>query len=134
MGDIPIGVSACSVDVFANPEIFDLDWYGGAPYSMGVLEKAQRPFRESLALSGPGQMSYELVDRAVTERTLERLEEIADARRMGDFSPFALHVGYMLPHQPYVGDPDLFRYYADKVAPPRLARSDEGNNTYLNCW
>ncbi|MCB1088677.1 MAG: 4-alpha-glucanotransferase, partial [Verrucomicrobiae bacterium] len=31
MGDIPFGVSACSVDVFANPEIFDLDWYGGAP-------------------------------------------------------------------------------------------------------
>ncbi len=31
MGDIPIGISACSVDVFANPEIFDLDWYGGAP-------------------------------------------------------------------------------------------------------
>jgi 4-alpha-glucanotransferase len=31
MGDIPFGISACSVDVFANPEIFDLDWYGGAP-------------------------------------------------------------------------------------------------------
>lgn len=31
MGDIPYGISACSVDVFANPEIFDLDWYGGAP-------------------------------------------------------------------------------------------------------
>lgn len=31
MGDIPFGVSACSADVFANPEIFDLDWYGGAP-------------------------------------------------------------------------------------------------------
>ena len=31
MGDIPFGVSACSVDVFANPEIFDLEWYGGAP-------------------------------------------------------------------------------------------------------
>lgn len=31
MGDIPYGISACSVDVFANPDIFDLDWYGGAP-------------------------------------------------------------------------------------------------------
>lgn len=31
MGDIPIGISACSVDVFANPDIFDLNWYGGAP-------------------------------------------------------------------------------------------------------
>ena len=31
MGDIPIGVSLASVDVFANPELFDFDWYGGAP-------------------------------------------------------------------------------------------------------
>ncbi len=31
MGDMPIGVSFCSADVFANPSIFDLDWYGGAP-------------------------------------------------------------------------------------------------------
>lgn len=31
MGDIPIGVSLYSVDVWANLEIFDLDWFGGAP-------------------------------------------------------------------------------------------------------
>lgn len=31
MGDIPFGVSLFSVDVWADLEIFDLDWYGGAP-------------------------------------------------------------------------------------------------------
>lgn len=31
MGDIPFGISVCSADVFANRDIFDLDWYGGAP-------------------------------------------------------------------------------------------------------
>lgn len=31
MGDIPFGVSRCSVDVFAHPELFDLEWCGGAP-------------------------------------------------------------------------------------------------------
>lgn len=31
MGDIPYGVSLYSVDVWADLEIFDLDWYGGAP-------------------------------------------------------------------------------------------------------
>ncbi|MGD0651170.1 MAG: 4-alpha-glucanotransferase [Verrucomicrobiia bacterium] len=31
MGDIPFGVSRCSADVWANREIFDLDWSGGAP-------------------------------------------------------------------------------------------------------
>ena len=31
MGDIPFGVSRCSVDVFAHPDLFDLEWCGGAP-------------------------------------------------------------------------------------------------------
>lgn len=31
MGDIPFGVGRCSADVWANPDIFDLDWSGGAP-------------------------------------------------------------------------------------------------------
>jgi 4-alpha-glucanotransferase len=31
MGDVPFGVSYYSADVFSNPELFDLDWSGGAP-------------------------------------------------------------------------------------------------------
>jgi 4-alpha-glucanotransferase len=31
MGDIPFGVSYCSADVFARPDEFMLDWFGGAP-------------------------------------------------------------------------------------------------------
>jgi len=31
MGDVPIGVSYYSADVFCNPEIFNLRWSGGAP-------------------------------------------------------------------------------------------------------
>jgi 4-alpha-glucanotransferase len=31
MGDIPFGISYYSADVFARPEIFKLDWSGGAP-------------------------------------------------------------------------------------------------------
>jgi 4-alpha-glucanotransferase len=31
MGDVPFGVSRCSADVWACPEIFDLDWSMGAP-------------------------------------------------------------------------------------------------------
>ncbi len=31
MGDIPFGVSYCSADVFAHPNEFMLDWFGGAP-------------------------------------------------------------------------------------------------------
>jgi 4-alpha-glucanotransferase len=31
MGDIPFGVGRCSADTWANRDIFDLDWSGGAP-------------------------------------------------------------------------------------------------------
>ena len=31
MGDIPIGISYCSADVFFEPKWFDLKWFGGAP-------------------------------------------------------------------------------------------------------
>ena len=125
---------------YARREIGDhiTDWYGGHPYSLGVLDKAQRPFKESLVNSGPGQTSYELVDQEVTRRTLLELEAIADARRGGNSKskpkPFALSLGYMLPHQPYVANPELFAYYDGKVGAPTLARPDEGEDTYLAWW
>jgi 4-alpha-glucanotransferase len=31
MGDIPFGVSYCSADVFCLPQLFDMEWSGGAP-------------------------------------------------------------------------------------------------------
>ncbi len=31
MGDIPFGISHSSADVFSEPDLFDLDWFGGAP-------------------------------------------------------------------------------------------------------
>ena len=121
---------------FARREIGDhmTDWYGGRPYTMGVLDKAQRPFPESLINSGPGQTSYELLDREVTHRTLQVLDEIAASRRAGDTRPFSLNVGFILPHQPYVAQPDLFEYYLDKVEPPRLPRPNEPADSYLVWW
>ncbi len=121
---------------YARREIGDhiTDWYGGEPYSMGILDKAQRPFKESLINSGPGQMSYELLDRAVTQRTLRELDDIAQARNRGEKNPFALSVGYMLPHQPYVAEPHLYAYYEGKVGPPTLPCPDEGDDTYLAWW
>ena len=121
---------------YARREIGDhiTDWYGGFPYSLGVLDKAQRPFKESLTKSGPGQTSYELIDREVTKNTLAYLDEVAEKRHAGDKSPFSLNVGYMLPHQPYVAEPGLYEYYEGKVGPPTLARPDEPEDTYLNWW
>lgn len=38
MGDMPIGVALSSADVFANPDLFDLNWYGGAPPEMNFKD------------------------------------------------------------------------------------------------
>ena len=40
----------------------------------------------------------------------------------------------MLPHQPYVADPEIYAYYEGKVGPPTLARANEGDTTYLTWW
>jgi len=122
---------------YARREIGDhiTDWYGGFAYSLGALDKAQRPFKEAIEKSGPGQMSYELVDREVTKATLAYLDEVAAARKNGSNEPFSLNVGYMLPHQPYVADPEIYAYYEGKIGPPRLSRDPkEGENTYLAWW
>lgn len=121
---------------YALREIGDhmTDWVGGEDYSMGVLSNAQRPFREAMQLSGAGQMSFELMDRDVTTAALGYLDEIAARRAKGDSDPFSLSLGYMLPHQPYVADPDLVADYIDKISPPRLPRDEMIEPRYLAWW
>jgi len=110
------------------------DWVGGKDYTLGTLDNAQRPFPEALRLSGAGQMSYEVMDRDVTKCALAYLGDVAARRAEGDNAPFSLSVGYMLPHQPYVADPDLFADYRDKVTPPHLPRDETAEPGYLAWW
>ena len=121
---------------FASREVFDhcSDWYGGSDYSLGVLDKAQRPFKESIVNSGPGQMSYEILDQEVTNQTTSFLKKVGAEKENGNEKPFALQVGFMLPHQPYVANQKLFDYYKNKVGPPRLKRAASGNNDWLDQW
>ena len=121
---------------YAKREVFDhsSDWYGGSPYSMGVLDKAQRPFLEAISKSGPGQTSYELMDKDVTDNSIKFLEKFAKKSSSIKCNPFALSVGYMLPHQPYVATPDLFSYYNGKVGAPKLSRPKVGDSLWLEKW
>ena len=80
------------------------DWYGGSDYNLGILNKAQRPFKESILNSGPGQMSYEILDKEVTQQTLHFLNNVGKSSSKDKHKPFALQVGFMLPHQPYVAN------------------------------
>ncbi len=121
---------------FANREVFDhcSDWYGGSDYNLGILNKAQRPFKESILNSGPGQMSYEILDKEVTQQTLHFLNNVGKSSSKDKHKPFALQVGFMLPHQPYVANPKLFNYYKNKVGPPRLKKSKSNDNDWLEKW
>jgi choline-sulfatase len=107
---------------FSHREIGDhsTNWIGGRSHDLGVLDKANDPWRESLVASGPGQSAYELHDRDVTRAAVEHLKEFGRRRREGDNSEFALVVGWLLPHPPYVCRPDLFRSYEGRVPPPSI--------------
>lgn len=111
------------------------NWVGGHAHGMGVLDRAQEPFRVSLERSGPGQSAYEVKDRDVLQAALGHLDEIRDARKSGDKKPFAMTVGLMLPHQPYVCSPEDYARYDGKVGLPRLAApGDNAEHPYLREW
>lgn len=111
------------------------NWIGGHAHSLGVLDRTNDPFRVSIERSGPGQSSYEVKDRDVTAATLAWLDELADRRRRGDDAPFALTVGLILPHQPYVCSPEDYALYAGKIGPPRLAApGGNSEHPWLRTW
>ena len=103
------------------------NWIGGFAHTMGVLTKTNGPFRVSLEASGGGQSSYELHDRDVTQAALEQLDKIAEDRKNGDITPFSLNVGYLLPHQPYVADPELVDYYLARISAPKHSKTKAEN-------
>jgi len=71
--------------------------------------------RESIIdLSGSGRTFVQYRDELVTSRGCEFLRSEA----AGGTRPFAAVIGLYNPHPPYVGRPDLFNYYYDKIEVP----------------
>ena len=93
------------------------NWIGGQPHDLGVLDKANDPYRESLRNSGAGGCAYEVYDRSVTKAAIAQIDRLGCD---GDQRPFAMTVGWMLPHAPYVCSPVLYDYYATRVLPPNI--------------
>jgi choline-sulfatase len=114
---------------FTSREIGDhsTNWIGGVAHDLGILDKANDPYRESLRNSGAGQCSYELHDRDVTAAAVAHLEQLG---REGGEAPFAMMVGWLLPHAPYVCAPDLYDHYAGNVPPPHLTVPDDEHEHY----
>ncbi len=104
---------------FMHREVGDhhTNWVGGRAHDLGILDKANDPFRESLRNSGAGQCSYELHDLDVTAAAVAAIGRLGERESN---KPFAMMVGWLLPHAPYVCAPDLYDYYYDRVAKPHI--------------
>jgi choline-sulfatase len=94
------------------------NWAGPPRHDLGALAGTNDPDPRSLALSGPGRTAYMAKDDAVVQAALRWIE--ANAAREAAGAGFALTVGLMLPHAPYVADPETFALYDGRTPPPRL--------------
>jgi choline-sulfatase len=93
--------------------------WGGVPrHDLGVLDKANDPWRESLDRSGIGQSAYQVKDVETAAAARGHLRAIAAAQRNGDTQPFCLTVGFLLPHPPYVAWREDYARFAGRVPAP----------------
>ncbi|MBM3549129.1 MAG: DUF4976 domain-containing protein [Alphaproteobacteria bacterium] len=109
--------------------------YAGIPrHDMGPLHQTNDPWRASLDVSGPGQSAYQVKDVDTTDAACVELARIAARRREGDSKPFALSVGLMLPHPPYVAWPEDYALYAGRVPAPNDPAPGAQEHPWLNWW
>jgi len=109
------------------------NWIGIPRHDMGVLTNTNEPERVSVDRAGPGRSVYELKDRDVAAAAIAWLERAASRRKAGDDSPFALTVGMMLPHAPYVAAPEDYARFDGKIGPARLKRPDK-DHPWIDWW
>lgn len=107
------------------------NYHGGADWDFGPLTGTAGPDAVSLRNSGPGLSPYEVHDHDVTAAGVAAIEELA-ARSRETGRPFALSVGFMLPHQPYVAQAEDYERFAGRVPPPRYPSPPQ--HPYLRRW
>ncbi|QOR70484.1 sulfatase-like hydrolase/transferase [Ruania alkalisoli] len=105
---------------------------GGPEPVRGSLHGTNDPLRVSLSKTGAGSNPYEFHDEDVTEHAVTRLDEIGRARADGDSTPFALSIGLMLPHQPYVANREDYDLFDGAVPPPR--NPSTSTHPYHTAW
>jgi choline-sulfatase len=111
------------------------NWIGIPRHDMGDLARTNDPYRDSVAKAGQGQSAYEVKDHDVAAAAIAILEEIAAARKSGNREPFALTVGLMLPHPPYVAGAQDYRRYDGRVPPPAIpAPERDAEHPWIAWW
>ncbi len=111
------------------------NWTGMPRIDMGPLEGTASPDRRSLRRSGPGQSAYELKDEDVTEAALARLERIGAEIAAGRRERFAMTVGLMLPHAPFVARAEDYARFAGRVGPAHPRKPPAGeDHPWIAAW
>jgi choline-sulfatase len=109
--------------------------WGGVPrHDLGVLDKANDPWPESLTRSGIGQSAYQVKDAATAEAACTFLQETAQARRSGSTDPFCLTVGFLLPHPPYVAWREDYERFRGRVPPPAHDEPTKADHSWEAWW
>ncbi|MEM6430469.1 MAG: sulfatase-like hydrolase/transferase [Deinococcota bacterium] len=112
------------------------NYVGGSPVDRGVLHKTSEPERISLERSGQGQSAYQVHDEDVTAAAVNKLNQLGVQKRAGLLNnPFAITVGFMLPHPPYVAREEDFAIYDKVITPPAKPRAfkDEAH-PFIRSW
>jgi len=93
----------------------------------GELHSTAGPSRESLQFSGVGQNAYQIHDQVVTDEAINYLRNIDE--------PFAISIGLMLPHQPFIADEKFYKKYLGKVDKPRIPSEELSSyHPYIQWW
>ena len=109
--------------------------WGGVPrHDLGVLDKANDPWRESLERSGIGQSAYQVKDIETASAACAHLRDVAQARREGNPDPFCLTVGFLLPHPPYVAWREDYARFEGRVPPPAHAQPPSPAHPWEAWW
>ena len=109
--------------------------WGGVPrHDLGVLDKANDPWRESLERAGIGQSAYQVKDADTANAACAYLRDFANARQAGNRDPFCLTVGFLLPHPPYVAWREDYERFAGRVAPPAHGAPPAGAHPWEAWW
>lgn len=109
--------------------------WGGVPrHDLGVLDRANDPWPESLAQSGVGQSAYQVKDIDTAEAACEAIRAHARARAQGSDAPLCLTVGFLLPHPPYVAWREDYERFAGRVPPPQHGSPPVPTHAWERWW
>ncbi|MAQ49127.1 MAG: hypothetical protein CL720_05380 [Chloroflexi bacterium] len=93
----------------------------------GDLHFTAGPNRKSLQFSGIGQNAYQIHDQVVTDSAIDFLKNIKE--------PFALSIGMMLPHQPFIVDEKMYKKYEGKLDNPiHESKEISDYHPYIQWW